>query len=70
MLQMGSKIVSWNLRGLNAYDKQIAVRDLILSHRCLACGIQETKLASMTRWFVRQLWYDDDFEWELLPSQG
>ncbi|XP_026460621.1 uncharacterized protein LOC113361664 [Papaver somniferum] len=55
---------------MNAYNKQVALRDLIFAHKCWACGIQETKLTSLSRWFVWQLWFNDDFEFEFIPSQG
>ncbi|XP_026416824.1 uncharacterized protein LOC113312278 [Papaver somniferum] len=67
---MGSKIVSSNLRGIKDYAKQVAVRDMIARLHCVICCIQETKMISMSQWFVRQLWYDSDFGMEVLPSQG
>ncbi|XP_026417333.1 uncharacterized protein LOC113312811 [Papaver somniferum] len=70
MFQMGTKIISWNIRGLNAYEKQVAVKDLIAAHRCLAWSIQETKMVSFSNFFVRQLWFDNDFGMEFLPYQG
>lgn len=60
LIPMGTKIINWNIRGLNAYDKQIAVKDLITVHTCLACTIQETKIISLSYYFVRLLWFDDD----------
>ncbi|XP_026451782.1 uncharacterized protein LOC113352132 [Papaver somniferum] len=67
---MSSKLISWNLRGLNAYDKQVALRDMIAAHRCMVCSIQETKIQHLSSWFVRQIWYDSYFGWDFIPSQG
>lgn len=47
---------------MNDFDKQISVKNLIASQRCTICLIQETKIQSMSEWFARQLWYDDNFD--------
>ncbi|XP_026437189.1 uncharacterized protein LOC113335304 [Papaver somniferum] len=67
---MDFKIIFWKIRGMNDFDKQVAVKNLILSQRCAICLIQETKMHSMTDWFVRQLWYDENFGWAYVPSNG
>lgn len=67
---MGTKFLNWNLWRLNAYDKQIAVRELIALHRSAIFTIQETKMLNMSPLFVRQLWFDSDFGWDFIPSQG
>ncbi|XP_026410616.1 uncharacterized protein LOC113305834 [Papaver somniferum] len=67
---MGTRIINWKIIGLNAYDKKVVVRDLISLHRCFICTIQETKIAATYSWFVRQLWYDSDLGFEVLPYQG
>ncbi|XP_026459898.1 uncharacterized protein LOC113360622 [Papaver somniferum] len=32
--------------------------------------LEETKIMKMNRWFVKQLWFDDDFDWIYIPSVG
>lgn len=53
---------------MNDFDKQISVKNLIASQRCAIYLLQETKIQSMSKWFVRQLWYEDNFDWAYIPS--
>ncbi|XP_026417324.1 serine hydroxymethyltransferase 3, chloroplastic-like, partial [Papaver somniferum] len=55
---------------MNEFDKQIVVKNLVASQRCGVCLIEETKIQYMSDWFVRQLWYDDNFDWNYIPPVG
>ncbi|XP_026410316.1 uncharacterized protein LOC113305510 [Papaver somniferum] len=55
---------------MNEFHKQIAFKNLAAAQRCGVCLIQETKIQYMSDWFVRQLWYDDNFDWNYFPSVG
>ncbi|XP_026410160.1 uncharacterized protein LOC113305315 [Papaver somniferum] len=64
------KLISWNLRGMNAFDKILALKNLVLEQKCDVCMVQETKMIKMNQWMVRQIWYDAYFDWEYIPSTG
>ena len=49
---MKSKMVSWNVRGLNDSRKHLVVRNLLREWNCDVVCLQETKLASMDRRFA------------------
>lgn len=44
--------------------------DLIAMHICTICMLQETKMMRINKWLIENLWYDDDFDWEYIPSTG
>lgn len=67
---MDFKILCWNIRGMNEFDKKIELKNLIAAQRCGVCLIQKTKIQFMFEWFVRHLWYDDNFGWSYIPSVG
>ncbi|XP_026417556.1 uncharacterized protein LOC113313045 [Papaver somniferum] len=67
---MEFKILCLNIRGMNDFDKQISVKNLVASQKSAFCLLQETKIQYINDNFVRQLWYDDNFGWAYIPSTG
>jgi exonuclease III len=53
---MKSKLLSWNMRGLNEGDKCIMVRDSLREWKVVIVCFQETKLEVMSCSAVRRLW--------------
>lgn len=46
---MSMKIACWNVRGINIYAKQRALKDFIAYHRLNVLGILETKVKSLNK---------------------
>ncbi|XP_026384053.1 uncharacterized protein LOC113279588 [Papaver somniferum] len=67
---MDLKLISWNTRGMNAYDKMVALKNLVLDQKCDVCMVQETKIMKMNQLMDRQIWYDTEFDWDYMPSTG
>ena len=53
---MNLKIISWNVRGLNEWDKRLQVRNLIRNWRLDIVCLQETKMELITRVVILSLW--------------
>jgi exonuclease III len=65
-----SKIICWNVRGLNSSSRQSAVRELVSSFRAEVVCIQETKMEDISRFSVIS-WLGADFaDFVFLPSVG
>ncbi|XP_026434791.1 uncharacterized protein LOC113332471 [Papaver somniferum] len=47
-----------------------ALKEVIRNQKCDLCLVQETKIMNMNRGLVKQLLFDDDFDWLYLPSVG
>ena len=67
---MHLKILSWNVRGLNAFDKRMAVKAFIKGVRPNVICLQETKVEEVERGFVRDIWGGSFVEWKDLPARG
>jgi exonuclease III len=52
---MKSKILSWNVRGLNEMNKRLRVRNLLKEWKADIVCLQETKLEVVSRGVVRSL---------------
>ena len=48
------KVLCWNIRGLNADDKQLALYNKIVESGCALACIQETKKESFDRNFIKK----------------
>ena len=67
---MNLKIISWNVRGLNARDKRQQVHHMLkLWNTDIVC-LQETKLDFIDRRVVRSLWGIHHVDWLYLGSKG
>ncbi|KAG6701230.1 hypothetical protein I3842_08G155900 [Carya illinoinensis] len=53
---MKPKILLWNVRGLNDYNKQLRIRSLLRSWKVNVVCFQETKLRVVDRRLIRSLW--------------
>ena len=53
---MNSKILSWNVKGLNDCRKRSIVKNLLREWKCDVICLQENKLTGMDRQMVRNLW--------------
>ena len=64
------KILSWNVRGLNAVDKRVAVKSIIKKSRADVVCLQETKMEVLGDEVVREVWGSRFIEWVSLPARG
>ena len=67
---MNLKIISWNVRGLNEWDKRLRVRNLIRNWRLDIVCLQETKMELITRVVILSLWGGQHVDWSYLGSWG
>ena len=67
---MNLKILCWNVRGLHARDKRATIKTFLKGVRADILCLQETKLASVDRSIVRELWGGHCVDWECLPARG
>ncbi|KAG6628379.1 hypothetical protein CIPAW_14G010000 [Carya illinoinensis] len=67
---MKPKVISWNVRELNEYNKRLQVRNLLRQWKGNIICLQETKLEFITRKIVRSLWRGHHVGWLYLPSKG
>lgn len=67
---MKSKILSWNVRGLNEGVKRLRVRNLLRQWKENIFCLQETKLEIISNNIVRSLWSCPFVDWCYLASCG
>jgi hypothetical protein len=67
---MKSKILSWNVRGLNEGVKRLRVRNLLRQWKENIFCLQETKLEIISNNIVRSLWGCPFVDWCYLASCG
>ncbi|KAG6669188.1 hypothetical protein CIPAW_01G225900 [Carya illinoinensis] len=67
---MKPKIVSWNVRGLNEYNKRSRIKNLLREWRADIVCLQETKLKLVTQKIVRSVWHCPYVDWVYLASNG
>ena len=65
-----SKILCWNVRGLNSSARQDVVRCLVDSVKADVICIQETKMPDATRWMVLRVLGSDFGNFVFSPSNG
>ena len=65
-----SKLVSWNVRGLNSRARQDTVRTLITSCQAEIVCLQETKMSGIPRGCILSLLGSEFSYWVELPSIG
>jgi len=65
-----SKILCWNVRGLNSKARQDTVRTLITSCQVEVVCLQETKISGISRGFILSMLGSDFPYWLELPSIG
>ena len=67
---MNLKIISWNVRGLNEWDKRLRVRNLIRNWRLDIVCLQETKMELINRVVILSLWGGQHVDWSYLGYCG
>lgn len=67
---MRIKILSWNVRGLNARDKRVVVKTLLKEWKADVACLQETKLRNVSREVVRELCGSRWVDWIHLDAIG
>ena len=65
---MNLKILSWNVRGLNDCRKRSIVKNLLHEWKCDVICLKETKLSSMDRQMVGNLWNYPFVDWVALDA--
>ena len=65
-----SKILVWNVRGLNSSARQDSVRMLVQSIRADIVCLQETKMEGISQWFVLSTLGPDFCHFVFVPSVG
>ncbi|KAJ9541443.1 hypothetical protein OSB04_027949 [Centaurea solstitialis] len=63
-------VLSLNIRGLCSTAKRDAVKELLRKENCNVFGLQETKLESIDRKCLRQIWGHDNFDFAFGKSIG
>jgi len=65
-----SKILIWNVRGLNSLSRQDSLRTLVDSSRSDIVCVQETKIAGISRRIILSALGSDFSDYVALPSAG
>ncbi|XP_022862145.1 uncharacterized protein LOC111382408 [Olea europaea var. sylvestris] len=68
--KMISKIISWNVRGLNEPGTRLGVRNLLRKWRADLVCLQETKVEDVSRDIVSSLWGGQHVGYQFLGSSG
>ena len=63
-----SKILIWNVRGLNSSSRQDSLRSLVVSSRSDIVCVQETKIASISRRIILSALGADFLDYAVVPS--
>ena len=67
---MKLKILTWNVRGLNAADKQMVVRSFLRDVKADVICLQKTKKERAEGDWVKEIWGGRFLEWECLSARG
>jgi exonuclease III len=67
---MKPKIIVWNVRGLNAFKKQLRIRGLLKEWKVDIVCLFETKMEVITREMVRSLWGGQHVDWMYKGANG
>lgn len=70
IIRMDVKIMSWNVRGSCDQVKLHSIKRLVLKHKPLIVGLQETKRGSVSVSTARAMWGERAHSWISLPSTG
>ena len=68
--QLVWKVLCWNIRGLNADDKQLALYNKIVESGCALACIQETKKEDFDRSFIKKCCPRQFDNFAFAPSVG
>ena len=64
------KVLCWNIRGLNAEDKQLALYNKIVESGCAVACVQETKKEDFDRHFIKKCCPRQFDSFAFAPSVG
>ena len=67
---MKIKIISWNVRGVNALDKRKVIKNFLRSYRTDLVCLQETKVQEMSVELVGSLGVGRSLNWKALNAEG
>lgn len=67
---MKIKILSWNVRGLNAREKRVVVKSLLNEWKADVVCLQETKFSVASREKVKEIWGSRWVKWIHLDACG
>lgn len=67
---MKIKILSWNVRGLNAREKRVVVKSLLKEWKADVVCLQETKFSVVSREKVKEIWGCQWVKWIHLDACG
>ena len=65
-----SKILIWNVRGLNSSSRQDSLRSLVVSSWSDIVCVQETKIAGLSRRIILSALGADFSDYAVVPSTG
>jgi exonuclease III len=67
---MNLKFLTWNVRGLNNWEKRICIKNMIKEWQADIICLQETKMEFITTQIVLSLWRCRYVDWMFLGSNG
>lgn len=67
---MKIKILSWNVRGLNAKEKRVIVKSLLKEWKVDVVCLQEMKLKEVSKKGMKEIWGNRWGEWIHLDAVG
>ena len=67
---MKIKIISWNVRGVNAPEKRKVIKNFLRSYRADMVCLQETKVHDMSAELARSLGVGRSLNWKALDAEG
>jgi hypothetical protein len=67
---MQPKIISWNVRGMNEYEKRIKIRRRLREWKADIVCLQETKMEVINIEVVRSVWGCVHVDWIYLGARG
>ena len=67
---MKIKVISWNVRGVNAPEKRKVIKNFLRSYRADIICLQETKVQEMSVELARGLGVGRKLNWKTLNAEG
>ena len=67
---MKVKILSWNVRGVNDFEKKKFIRNFIRTQKVYLVCLQETKIQGMNKALVHSIGVGRCLDWKALDAEG
>jgi len=64
------KVAAWNIRGFEAEEKKLMVKELIKEENVELLGLVETKQDDISLWHIRKLWGNQNVDWVHSPANN